>query len=260
MSFRNLLRLPAISVGAIFLWTMGHAQSPDSVRPASDFLTTEGMNRLRQAQLSPHALIYQRASALGDWNSAIYALHQLLLEDPGNRFHEDSLAALYLRTGNRVACLRLSREILSKRPDDLFILQLAGAVSEGDNDLKAALADFEALSQATKAPFYRYKVAGLQFQLGRYGECGSNIESMLTDAAIDDQAVRVDWAGGGAEIPLRAALLNLRGNLELALNKEMLARKSFREALKIAPDFVLARNNLNAIQEKYQQRLDQGGN
>ncbi len=225
------------------------AQSPDPNTP-------EGMNALRKAQSDPNALVYSKATELHDWRTAIVALHHLLLKNPENVFLQDSLAALYYRTGENEACQRWCAEVLAKRPKDLFLHQLVGQVAEESGNLTLAVTHFEQLYAATRDPFFRYQVSSLQFQLGRYGEAGSNIESMLSDPQLAESAIHLDWENGGGDVPIHAALLNLRGNLELALNKENLARKSFRAALKLAPKFKLPRQNLNAIQAKHQQERE----
>lgn len=238
------------------LWAM--AQPADSL-PVTDLNTTEGMNHLRRAQLNPHALVYEKATQLGDWPTAIVSLQHLLLDQPDNPFLQDSLAALYFRVGNLPACLRWSKEQLASRPNAVFLLEMTGNVEEAQGNPKAALEHYERLLALTPGYYFRYKVASLQYQLGRYGESGSHVASMLTDAGMDEEVIHIDWGDGGGDIPLRSALLNLRGNLELALNKETLARKSFKEAVKLAPAFVLARNNLNALQAKHEAAHDHGG-
>jgi tetratricopeptide (TPR) repeat protein len=235
------------------------AQNHDSLAHAVDLNTSDGMNQLRRSQLDPHALVYEKATQLGDWVTAIDALHHLLLQDPENAFLQDSLAALYFRVGNLSACHAWSLEKLQQRPQDLLLLQLVGTIEEQKGKLEPALERYQRIFALTKVHFYRYKMAGLQFLLGRYGECGQQIESMLLDPEIDQQAVHIDWNNGGGDVPLRSALLNLRGNMELALNKENHARKSFKEALKLAPEFLLARNNLDALQTKYRSPNEENG-
>jgi tetratricopeptide (TPR) repeat protein len=247
----------AVALAFVALGTM--AQPVDSVLKITDIHSSDDMNRLRRAQLDPHALVYEKAVQLGDWVTAIQSIHHLLLQDPENIYLQDSLAAMYLRVGNREACLAWTLEKLQKRPDALFLNRLAGNVQEAQGDLKSALERYERVLALTRAPFYRYKVAVLQYQLGRYGECATHIESMLTDTALAGEELHIDWGNGGGEVPLHSALLNLRGNLEVQLGKEGLARKSFKEALKLAPGFVLARNNLDALQAKYQEGRDHGG-
>lgn len=236
------------------------AQVPDSTTLILAPVSVEELNAAHRKQQNPHGIVYAKATALGDHATAIVALHYLLEADPLNPFLQDSLAGLYHRVGNHVACHRWCLEILQSRPDARYILQLAAEIEEGRGDFVAALEHLSHLQKIAGSHYLRYKIAGLQFQLGRYGECGANVEAMLTDAGIDAESLFVAWEGGGGPVTMRAALLNLRGNLELALGKEALARKSFREALKLAPDFGLARNNLSALQAKHQSVHEGGGN
>lgn len=225
------------------------AQNPDPNTP-------DGMDALRKAQTNPNGLVYNKACALHDWETAIVALHYLLLDNPENAFLQDSLAALYYRTGQNTACLKWCEEVLSSRPNAAFIHQIAGNVAQESGNLALALTHYEQLYSATKAPFFRYQVSSLQFLLGRYGEAGSNIESMLSDPELASTNIHLNWENGSDDVPIHAALLNLRGNLELALNKENLARKSFRAALKLDSEFSLPRENLNAIQAKHQRERE----
>lgn len=256
---RAALRLFLVFLGLWFFGLQTKAQSSDSTVTILRPLTIDELNAEQYRQLSPDGNVYARASALGDDPTAIVALHYLLAADPGNPFLQDSLAALYWRVGNLTACHRWCLELLKTRPNAGFVLQLAAGIEEQRGDFAAALEHYAHVYQLAGGYFWRYKVAGLQFQLGRYGECGSNIESMLTDTAIDDELVHIDWGTGNGDVPLRSALLNLRGNLELALNKEGLARKSFKEALKLAPGFGLARQNLDALIAKNQPQPHEGG-
>jgi predicted Zn-dependent protease len=250
----TLLSLLFLPLTLLLTWTFVPAQSHDN----PPLNTTEGMQRLRDQQQNPHVLVYARASALQDYQSAIYALHHLLLDDPENSFLQDSLAYMYARTGNIPSCLAWCDLCLEKRPNSLFILNLSANLLESANMDKEALARFETLHQNTGSNFYRYKISSLQFELGRYGESLVNIESMLQDSSTSPELIMVTWDDVSREVPMRAALLNLRGNLELQVNQEGKARKSFRQALKIAPEFALPRNNIRALDEKNRQRNERG--
>lgn len=219
-----------------------------------DLKTTDGMQRLRDQQQNPHTRVYARASALQDYQSAIYALHQMLLDDPENSFLQDSLAYMYARTGNTTSCLAWCDQCLQKRPNSLFILNLSSTLLESTGQFKKALSRLETLHQNTGSNYYRYKISSLQYELGRYGESLVNIESMLQDSSTLPELIMMSWDDSSTEVPMRAALLNLRGNLELQVNQEGKARKSFRKALKMAPDFALPRNNIRALDEKNRQR------
>ena len=180
----------------------------------------------------------------------------MLLNDPENHILQDSLALMYVRTGNTTACVNWCDECLKTRPTSVYLLNLSATMLESNGRHKDALGRYERLYSQTNSHFYRYKVSTLQFLLGRHGECLANIEAMLQDESVAREIVQVNWQDSGSEVPMRAALLNLRGNLELALNQSGKARKSFRQALKEAPDFQLARNNIRAMDEKDRERRE----
>lgn len=229
------------------LWLLAQQ---DSIRRQAQPNSLQQLQAMRDAQLNPAGRIYSKASQLKDHHTAIYALHVLLLDDPDNVYLQDSLAMHYFLAGNHESCLRWSNSVLESRPDDPYLLVLTANIYAQRRDFKPALARHERLQELRPSFYNRYRIAMLQYELGRTGECGTTIEQLLLKPEIDQEAVHVRWGDGGADIPLRAALLNLRGNLQEQLNRDGDARKSFREALKLAPDFQLARNNLNALREK----------
>jgi tetratricopeptide (TPR) repeat protein len=177
------------------------AQYGDSLRALPDPNSPDGMNQLRRMQLDPNALVFDKANALRDYSTAIFALHHLLVKDPENAILQDSLATMYYKAGNCESCARWCAEVLTKRPDDLFVRNLAGHVAESIGDHAAAITHYERIYALTRNYFVRYKIAGLQYQAGRFGECGTHIESMLSDTLIDRQAVHIDWEGGGGDVP-----------------------------------------------------------
>ena len=243
-------RIFALLAGLLITFSQVQAQSRDSI----DINSIEGLNQLRKMQQDPHARIYLQARNLGDYHTAIYALHHMLLTDPENHFLQDSLALMYVRTGNTQACVAWCDQCLKKRPDRVFPLNLSATMLESQGLYKPALERYERLYANTGSQFYRYKVSSLQLLLGRHGESLANIEAMLQDENVARELVQVNWQDSGSEVPMRAALLNLRGNLELALNQSGKARKSFRQALKEAPEFELARNNLRAMDDKEREK------
>lgn len=215
---------------------------------------------LTSAQQTPqeaHARVYTNASEIQDWRTAITALHYLLLEAPENIAYQDSLALLYYRCGEVDACLNWCEKVLETRAEDQFLHQLAGMIKQQYRNPATALRHYEALYAQTQSPITRYQICAIQVQASQYSDAASNIESMLSNPESLTQSIYMEWENGNAMVPLQAALLNLRGELELAINKENLARKSFRQALKIAPDFKLPRLNLNAIQARHQQAFEE---
>ena len=202
---------------------------------------------LRDQQVNSHARVYVRAMNLGDLPTAISALHYLMVEQPDNRHYQDSLLALYYRTSNFVACQRLGEEIVVENPTDNFALGILAELYSRGGQTKNALTCFENLEKNTQAPYYTYQVAVMRFQLERFGECREAINKLLSIPKEDDVRIRIFSDKQEQIVPIQAAALNLKGNLELKLGKKEAAKADFEKALEIAPDFLLPKGNLDQM-------------
>ena len=228
-----------------FFISVGFAQ--DSTLNMSPPISEDQLQALRDQQISPHARVYAGAMKLGDYQTAITALHYLLIEEPQNRFYKDSLAGLYMQTGNLEACKIIAEEIKAEDPNDLFVLNLLANIYTQEGRIKESLGCFESLEKHTNAPYYTYQVAVQRFQLERFGECRESIEKLVALPPDPPMLIRIFTNQQEQTIPIQAAALNLRGNLELKLGKKDAARTDFEKALEIAPDFLLAKGNLEQM-------------
>ncbi|MCB9235781.1 MAG: tetratricopeptide repeat protein [Bacteroidia bacterium] len=235
-------------LGGILGNSTAFAQAGDTL-----FLTREvtllQLDSLSRAQSSPHALVYRRACQLRDYPAAIQALHYLLVEDPQNPFYQDSLAALYYRTGNFSACITLGNEIMLERPEDGFIhLILANAKLQSGNS-KAALNHYGWLAEGTGQLFFWYQKASLEFHLERLGECRASLGEILASESKTEM-IRIENGGEEYLVSMEAAALNMLGNLDLKAGNKDSAAQNFQQALDLYPDFGLARANLDNLKKR----------
>jgi tetratricopeptide (TPR) repeat protein len=215
--------------------------------------TLDELQRQQDQQLSPHALVYRNAYAIGDWQTAATAAHYLLLEQPENHFLEDSIATYYLRAGNLQACKAWSEKCLAKRPQSGQLHYLLAQIHESEGNLTEALKHYEALAVATDQLYFHYQVAALQLKLQRYGECRAKAEALLAKPENGD-AISIASATGADVVSMHAAAWNLLGVLERELKNEKAAKAAFKRALELDPEFRLAKENLRyrpapAVQE-----------
>jgi tetratricopeptide (TPR) repeat protein len=90
-----------------------------------------------------------------------------------------------------------------------------------------------------------YQIAFLQYQLKRYAECTTSIDIILSKPELQtEKATFQDAKGVAKEYPMKVPVLNLRGLLLLDQGNKAGAKKAFMDALAIAPDFLLAKTNL----------------
>lgn len=201
--------------------------------------------------LSMHyARTYQVAIRYNDYDMAKNALYNLYVENPQNDSILFSLSALYLQSGQYASAVLSAQDVLKMKPQHTGAMEIS-AVSYENLGLKdKALANYESLYLQTDDYETLYKMAFLQYDLKKMNESKTNIDILLSENTGPDQTVVFD-AGNNEqkEYPIKVALLNLKGLIAKSQGDKAAAKKLFEEALGIAPDFPLAKQNLAKIDE-----------
>ena len=116
------------------------------------------------------------------------------------------------------------------------------------NKNKESLEQYEALFAKTKSSFHAYQIAVLQYVLKRFGECETTVGIILNDPKSMEQKVSINAdQNTNQQVPIKAAAYNIRGVMLKEMNKKDEAMESFQEALKLFPEFALAKANIEAI-------------
>jgi tetratricopeptide (TPR) repeat protein len=178
------------------------------------------------------------------------ALYNMIALAPERTDLIDSLALLYFQMGSYTECILVAREILEKQPDKTSILEVK-AISEQNLGLaKLALEDYEKLYPVTKNIYHLYQIATLQYDLKRFGECDVTIQRLMADEKLKETKIQIFLGQGQSqEVPMEAGIYNMQGMLLLNINKETEAKERFNKALEMAPEFVLPKNNLAALEK-----------
>lgn len=197
--------------------------------------------------LSTYKEIYAKAMSYGDYSVATNAVYQLLANG-GSETYKDTLAFLYFNGGNYVQAILVSEDVLKQKPNDLAILEIT-AVSQQNLGLpKEALESYEKLYSLNPDIFHLYNIASLQYTLKRFGECSATLDAILRAEENTEEITITNNNGQSQKVPIKAAALNMLGVMALEMNETELAAKSFNDALKIAPQFALAKGNLQRLQ------------
>jgi tetratricopeptide (TPR) repeat protein len=192
--------------------------------------------------------VYGNAVSLGDFYTAITAIHYKYAKDTNVRWL-DTLSRLYF-TGNMIRQAVITAEIvIQKQPNNTSMLELLALSYSGLGDSKSALAKYEKLFELTQKPYYQYQCAVEEFNLGRVGECEVRIKSIQNNPAAEKEKININAGQGKTpeQVSIKAASLNLLGVMQMKLNKNEDAKKSFEASLKLAPEFSLAKGNLEAL-------------
>jgi tetratricopeptide (TPR) repeat protein len=211
----------------------------DSIKTIQFFLDHE-KNTLKAA------LNYQ------DYAVAANTLYGLMELDGSNKMiWKDSLCILYFKIGAYQQCLTIASELFLARPADQRLMAIIAFSEKNLGMIKEALDMYEKLYPLTKDVYDLYEIAGIQFSLKRLGECENSLNTLINDANSSRTTVNLSYDGNQKQIvSVQSAALNLKGALMLELNRKPDAIHYFEQALKMEPEFRLAKKNLQLLQAK----------
>jgi len=219
--------------------TQAQPQQPQQAQ-AADTIPTAGMI------LTEHFLKkYAAASRWNDADVAKDALYDVIVENPGIDSLIYSLAYFYYEQEKFASSLLISQDLLQRSSNNPMYLEMAASSAQqlGVND--KALQFYESLYLINDNIRTLYQIAFLQYTTKRSAECKTSIDILLGKPAVNTEKVVYDDAKGAAkEYPMKVSVLNLRGMLLLEQNDKVGAKKAFTDALALAPDFQLAKLNL----------------
>lgn len=192
--------------------------------------------------------VYQNALKYSDIAVAKNALYNMMAIAPSNVSLLDSLAYLYFDYQQYASSLLVSRDILARNPNNLPALEISAISYENLGVYQQALAAYESLYLKLDNPYTLYKIATLQFDLGRHTESKTSIDILLKNTDIDSLNVTLNEPNNQQkQIPMRAVLLAIQGLNNVELNDKEAAKLNFQEALKLAPDYTMAKENLEKL-------------
>ena len=123
-------------------------------------------------------------------------------------------------------------------------LEMSGVSYEQLGLKDKALVAYESIYLRNNSVYTLYKVAVIQLDLGRHGESITNAGILLDKEETKETKVSFNTDNGQQQISLEAAVYNLKGLIESSQENKEAARASFNEALRIEPEFAMAKNNL----------------
>jgi len=206
------------------------------------FTKQDSLEYLRQYK------IYTSAVRYADLEVARNALYNLLVINPGNGAFADSLTLVYMDLKMFASAALLSQDIINGNPNNVQALEIGAYAFEqiGLND--RALPLYESLYLKNDNTLTLYKIAVLQIGLARFKEATTNLDIVL--GRSDANEVNLYFTGKDntqLEVPLRAAILNLKGFIAAKEDRKEEAKKFYQQALILSPEFEIARKNLEEL-------------
>lgn len=220
-----------------------------SAKPAAETKKAEPIKKdtlPKVSQLTQHfARKYATAVQWNDYEVAKDALYDLIIENPQNDSLIFDLALFYYQNQKSASAVLVSNELLARNPKNLGALEISAGGYEALGVLDKSLQSYESLYLLTNNVGTMYKMAFLQYRLKRYTESATSADIILANKEIE--TLKASYTGSdnkAKEYPIRVAVLNLKGMIALDQGDKVGAKKLFEQALAIAPDFVLAKENL----------------
>ena len=192
--------------------------------------------------------IYHSAISYNDMSTAAAALVSFL-NAGGSKVYQDSLAIVYYNMNNFNGAYKLANELYAVNNKNTTALTLLADISGRSGEIKTSLEWYEKLCVLSPSPYNHYQLASKQFILERKLECRQSLQKVLADSAEAlKQPVSMEVSNGYFEqVPTLAAAYNMMGVLAFNEKKKEEAFALYSKAIAVAPDFVIAKQNLEAL-------------
>jgi tetratricopeptide (TPR) repeat protein len=193
----------------------------------------------------------KQALAYGDTTIAANSMFSIIsLEGPQSTY-KDSLAYLYFNGRNYVSCFLVINDILKNKPENLELLEMKAVSLESMGAIQKASEAYKSLLIKTNNNYHAYKLAGLQLALKKFEEAYVSVKKayQLPDDGTMEITFQVN-KNYNQNVGLKAAIAYLEGIIALNLDKSDAAKLSFETAVKLFPDFVLAKSKLETLATK----------
>lgn len=213
------------------------------------------------ASSNTHVKVFKQAVMSGDLSTAITALSYYVNEQGANSVYEDTLAMLYMQQNAYVQCYYWADKRLKLKPEDLTLMEMKGICLDKLNQPKEAIAVYEKLYAKTQSPYHAYSLMELQYSIKRLQEC------MVTAGSTEKLQFKPEYTVSynvGEQVGrtyLQAGIYNIVGLTLYELDKKAESRMYFEKALALDSNFVLARQNLEALKslESGKNKVNPGG-
>jgi tetratricopeptide (TPR) repeat protein len=192
-------------------------------------------------------LLYKKAMQFGDFTVARTAVLQLIVKYPEKPEWKDTLVSIYGMMGMYEQSILLGEDILKTKTTDTNTLKIVAVSYENLGVLNKAIDYYEKVLALQDNLLMRYKLAVCQYGLKRNGESMANIDKILGDNKAPEQKITITYESSSQEVSVLAAALNVGGIILIDQSKLEDAKLYLESALKMDPDFVLAKNNLQVV-------------
>jgi tetratricopeptide (TPR) repeat protein len=199
--------------------------------------------------------LYKRAMSFGDYEAAKNALYRMIVANPDSNNYLDSLVTLYFSMGALPQCILAGNEYLKKDSSNMNIMEMVALANSQLKKYKETVDIYEKMYLKSGNIYYAYQLAVNQYMMKRIGECNQMLDIIIKDPKAETEKIGITGEDNKPQqVPLKAAAMNLRGVILQELNMTDKAKENFEAALKVMPEFALAKGNLESVTKKPEEK------
>ena len=198
--------------------------------------------------------LYENLHKLGDDQSCIYTLQNILFIDSSKTQYYDSLVFHYAKAGNFKATEKMITKSLAYGKN-IKVMEYSALIEGQKGEIKTAISKLDELFALTNDYKYKISIFNMNLELGDVKGAESmlkelegleNLDSIKIDQLISETETQI--------VPLKAAVILGKAQIEAyAKNNLQGALKYIKQALKVKPDF----QNALGLREKIIQATQQ---
>ncbi len=197
-----------------------------------------------------HLQVYRNAISAGDLATAITALNYVVAAEMKTGKYQDSLALLYFATNNIQQANYWSSKVLATQPNNFVMLDIKASALKQMGQPLQAIETYEKMLTIEKSPAVCFSLTELQYSVKRLYECVATTQ-LAEQMKIDkDLGFMYKIEDKTYSTPLMAGFYNYRGLALFDLGEKEAAKAAFNAALKLDPNFILAKANIEAIEKE----------
>jgi tetratricopeptide (TPR) repeat protein len=218
---------------------------------ACNSLPDDGNNNKNiEGKITKKEQMYKHLRDIGDYNSSIYVLHQILQLDSTKTEYYDSLAFHYARVENYEACETMADKGLKISEDNERLMQLSATLDVNSGRFDDAIQKLEKLFKKTNDYQHKFDILSVKYQQGSVMEIQVMTDELLANPAIDTTFVDQPGANRVQLVPMRAAILYLKSVVAAQYNNDAAtANALIDQCLSIKPDYDAAIQLKNGLRQ-----------
>ena len=211
-------------------------------------LQAYGQSPSKAEQLETEKKIVKLARQVGDLGVVSNSFYRIIALEGETSTYKDSLAYFYFSSRQYAPSFMMAEETLKREPEHLDMLEIKAVSLEALGALDKSAEVYAQLFELTQVNFYGYNLAKLQLTMKKNEEAYATIKKV--EGLNDTGEFNINFVinqNHTQSVELMAAIPYLKGLIEQELEKNAEAKISFEKAVKVQPDFVLAKEKLESL-------------